>query len=60
MDGQMFHMLGFIQRSSATVFKLVAIRILFKEPRVFSMAKQRQAQIFHILNDPVRAGPGEC
>ncbi len=55
----MFHMLGFIQRSSATVFKLVAIRILFKEPRLFSMAKQRQAQIFHILNDPVRAGPGE-
>ncbi len=55
----MLHMLGFIQRSSATAFKLVAIQILFKEPRLFSMAKQRQAQIFQILNVMVRAGPSE-
>ncbi len=53
----MLYMLGFIRGSSATVFKLVAIRILFKEPHLFSMAKQRQAQIFQILNDQVRAGP---
>jgi hypothetical protein len=51
MDGQMLHMLGFIQRSSATGFKLIAIPILFKEPRLFSMVKQKQAQIFQILND---------
>lgn len=55
----MLHMLDFIQRSNATAFKLVAIRILFKEPCLFSMAKQRQAQIFQILNDQVRAGPTE-
>jgi hypothetical protein len=53
-------MLGFIQRTSATACKLVAIRILFKEPPLFSMAKQRQAhQTFQILNDQVRAGPSE-